>query len=322
MAAVGQIGRMIGHAQTAAGVLPAADDVRRAAERIEPHIRRTPVLAATVDGRQLTLKLEHLQLTGSFKIRGALNALLCQPGTGRVVTASGGNHGIGVATAAGLLGVPATIYLPQTVPADKERRIAATGAAIVRCGQRYAEAERAAREHAAKDGLRYLPAYDDADVVAGQGTVGLEVADQAPECDTVAVAAGGGGLIAGVSLAVGARTVVGVEPEGCSCLHAAVAAGEPVDSPVDSIAASALGASRVGQIPFAVLRAGLDARRTRLALVSDREILAARERLWEEFRLAVEPAAAAPFAAWLAGRVPGAHACLVICGANTDWTPS
>jgi threonine dehydratase len=299
-------------------VLPTVDDVPRAAERIAPYIRRTPVLEAAVDGRRLTLKLEHLQITGSFKLRGALNALLAGPPAGHVVTASGGNHGIGVATAARLLGRAATIYVPQTVPADKARRIAATGAEVVRHGAVYAEAEQTARDDAARAGLPYLPAYDDPDVVAGQGTVTLEVAEQVPGCDTVVVAVGGGGLVAGTSLAAGAeRTVVAVEPAGCACLHAAVAAGEPVDAPVDSLAASALGATRIGRVPYAILRAAPP----RLALVSDADLLAARDRLWDEFRLAVEPAGAAPFAAWLAGQVPGEHACLIVCGANAPWSP-
>jgi threonine dehydratase len=201
---------------------------------------------------------------------------------------------------------------------------------------RYADAEQAARRLAGRAGARYLHAYDDAAVIAGQGTVGLEVAAQAAECDTVAVAVGGGGLIAGVSVAAG-RTVVGVEPEGCQALHAAVAAGRPADVPIDSVAASALGATQVGAAPFAVLQdavlraaasrgrapepAGRPAAALRLALVSDAEMMAARDRLWEEFRLAVEPAAAAVLAAWLAGRVPGEHPCLVLCGANDDWTP-
>lgn len=328
---------------------PGVADVRRAAERIAPFARRTPVLTAVVDGRPVTLKLEHLQLTGSFKLRGALNALLVgsppqraapagsavpavpggsvppasevpvgRPDPAPVVSASGGNHGLGVATAARLIGVPAVIYVPRTVPPDKERRIAATGAEVVRHGRWYAEAEAAARAHADRAGLRFLPAYDDVDVVAGQGTVGLEVAEQAPDCDAVAAAVGGGGLLAGVGRAIGARTVVAVEPDGCASLHAAFAAGEPVDAPVDSIAASALGATRVGRIPFAMLRAAAPV----LALVTEDEIRAARDRLWDEFRLAVEPAGAVAFAAWLAGRVPGDHACVIICGANTDWTPA
>jgi threonine dehydratase len=299
--------------------LPVAGDVAAAAARIGPYVRRTPVFPAVVDGRPVTFKLEHLQLTGSFKVRGALNALLCSGATAPVVTASGGNHGIGVATAAARLGVRATIYVPESVPPDKAARIAATGADVVYHGSRYAEAEAAARAHASRDGLRYLPAFDDADVVAGQGTIALEIATQAPECDTVAVAVGGGGLISGVALASPPGTaIVGVEPEHCACLHAAIAAGEPVDSPVDSVAASALGATRLGRIPYAILR---DAN-LHLALVEDKRILAARDRLWDEFRLAVEPAAAAPFAAWLAGDVPGDHPCLVLCGANAPWTPA
>jgi threonine dehydratase len=300
-------------------VLPTIDEVRLAAGRIAPYIRRTPVIEATVDGRKLTLKLEHLQITGSFKLRGALNAMLAGPPADHVVTASGGNHGIGTATAARLLGRAATIFVPHTVPADKARRIAATGAQVVRHGSVYAEAERAARDHAARGDLPYLPAYDHPDVIAGQGTATLEVADQAPDCDAVVVAVGGGGLVAGTSLAAGVgRTVVAVEPVGCACLHAAVAAGEPVDAPVDSVAASALGATRIGRVPFAVLRAAPP----RLALVADADLLAARDRLWDEFRLAVEPAGAAPFAAWLAGQVPGEHACLIVCGANAPWSPS
>nr|MDT0658568.1 serine/threonine dehydratase [Micromonospora sp. DSM 115978] len=304
--------------QPVTGPPPTTHDVRRAADRIAPYVRRTPVLTAVLDGRPITLKLENLQLTGSFKVRGATHALLRGPAGVPVVAASGGNHGLGVAAAARLLGVPATIYVPHTVPADKERRIAATGATVVRVGDRYAEAACAALDHAAEAGLRYLPAYDDAGVIAGQGTVGLEIVEQAPECDVVAVAVGGGGLAAGVSLAVGDRAVVGVEPVGCASLHAAMAAGEPVDGPVDSVAASALGASRVGELPYALLRAA----GVRLALVEDAEILAARDRLWDEFRLAVEPAGAAAFAAWLAGRVPGRHACVIVCGANADWTPA
>ncbi|MFC0530708.1 serine/threonine dehydratase [Phytohabitans kaempferiae] len=322
-------------------VLPVAGDIASAAGRIAPYARRTPVFPAVVDGRPVTFKLEHLQLTGTFKVRGALNALLAgngsggggsaasAPGGGRapaastsgggapVVSASGGNHGLGVATAAARLGVPATIYVPENAPPDKTARIASSGATVVHHGQRYAEADAAARAHADRDGLRYLPAYDHADVVAGQGTVGREIAMQAPECDTVAVAVGGGGLIAGLALASApGTTVVGVEPEGCACLHAAMAAGEPVDSPVDSVASSALGATRVGRIPYAILR---DAD-LHLALVDDAQILAARDRLWDEFRLAVEPAAAAPFAAWQAGLVPGDHPCIVLCGANAPWS--
>ena len=297
--------------------LPTPEDFRAAAARIAPYVRRTPVLRATVDGRPVTLKLEHLQVTGVFKIRGALNALL----TARpphVVTASGGNHGLGVATAARWLDIPATVFVPGTVPEVKARRIAAAGANVVRTGTVYADAERAAREQADRDGLYYVHAYDDPAVVAGQGTVGLEIASDLPGADVVAVPVGGGGLLAGVSGAIAPRRAVAVEPEGCPTLHAAVAAGAPVEVGADSVAASALGASRAGDLALAAYRNN----QVGLALVSDQEILAARDRLWEEFRLAVEPAAATVFAAWLAGRVPGDDPCLLLSGANADWVPA
>jgi len=339
--------------------VPTPDDYRAAAARIAPYVRRTPVLRAAAGGRPVSLKLEHLQVAGVFKIRGALNALLVRggdppgpPGMGGyappvpplegyappmppregspppispgVVTASGGNHGLGVATAARWLGIPATVFVPGTVPEAKARRIAAQGAEIVKAGSVYADAERAAREFAARHGRYYVHAYDDPAVVAGQGTVGLEIAEDIADCDVVAVPVGGGGLLAGVSGAVAPadrrspRRIVAVEPEGCPTLHAAVAAGEPVEVGADSVAASALGASRVGDLAFAAYHANP----VTLALVSDEQILSARDRLWEEFRLAVEPAAATVFAAWLAGQVPGDSPCLVLSGANADWAPA
>jgi len=302
--------------------IPSAVDVQHAAERIAPHARRTPVLRANVDGRPVVFKLEHLQRTGSFKLRGALNALLAGELPERVVTASGGNHGLGVATAAALLEVPATVFVPHTAPEAKVRRIAATGAEVVRHGNTYAEAAAVAQDLAEKPDIRLLHAYDDPDVVAGQGTVGLEVLADAPEVDAVVAAVGGGGLAAGIAVALSGdgadRVTVAVEPEHCCALHRALAAGAPVDTEVNSVAASALGATRVGQLPFAVFTT----RPTRSVLVSDDEILAARDRLWEEFRLAVEPAAAAPFAAWLAGRFEAELPCLVLCGGNADWTPA
>ncbi len=298
---------------TTVNILPTPEDVASAAARIAPYARRTPILRATVDGRPVVLKLEQLQLTGSFKLRGALNALLADL-PARVVTASGGNHGLAVATAAALLGLPATVYTPESVPAAKARRIEATGAHLVRHGTTYAAAAAAAIANA--EGARYLPAYNDPMVVAGQGTCAAETVADVPEVDTLVVAVGGGGLAAGTALGAGGRPVIAVEPEGCRALHDALAAGRPVDSAVSSVASSALGATRVGDLPFELLR-GVTS-----VLVSDAELLAARDRLWEEFRLAVEPAGAVPFAAWLAGRVPGDLPCLILCGANTDWLPA
>ncbi|MFE1168393.1 threonine/serine dehydratase [Nocardiopsis sp. NPDC058789] len=302
---------------TTAPAVPTATDVRAAAERIAPYARRTPVMRAEIDGRPLTLKLEHLQRTGAFKLRGALNALLGGAPTDRVITASGGNHGLGVATAASMLWVHATVYVPETVPEAKAAPLMDTGAEIVRVGEEFAVAAEAALARAESEGVRYLHAYDDALVVAGQGTLGLEIAADAPECDTIAVAVGGGGLIAGVRLGAGGRRVVGVEPEGCRSLGAALEAGHPVRTPVDSVASSALGAATIGRVPFEVLRANP----VTTTLVSDAEIISAQTRLWQDFRIAAEPAAAVPFAAWLAGRVPGDNPCLVVCGANADWRP-
>ncbi len=312
MTGSGTVGHM--SPQTAHAV-PTATDVRAAAERIAPHARRTPVLHTEVDGRPLTLKLEHLQRTGAFKLRGALNALLGGPPTDRVITASGGNHGLGVATAARLLGVHATVYVPETVPRAKAAPLAATGAEIVRVGEHYAVAAEAARARSEAENVPYLHAFDDPLVVAGQGTIGLEIAADAPECDTIAVAVGGGGLVAGVRLGAQGRQVVGAEPEGCQSMHAALAAGHPVEGTVDSVASSALGAASLGRVPFEVLRE----HPVTPVLVSDAEIVQAQDRLWEEFRIATEPAAAVPFAAWLAGRVPGERPCLVVCGANAQW---
>ena len=302
---------------TTAPAGPTATDVRAAAQRIGPHIRHTPVMRTELDGRPLTLKLEHLQRTGAFKLRGALNALLGGEPTDRVITASGGNHGLGVATAARILGVRATVYVPETVPEAKAAPLRATGAEIVQVGEHYAVAAQAARRQADAEGVRYLHAFDDPLVVAGQGTIGLEVATDAPDCDTIVVAVGGGGLAAGVRLGAGERRVVGVEPEGSQSMHAAMAAGRPVATPVDSVASSALGASTLGQVPFEVLRT----HPITPALVDDAQIIDAQTRLWQEFRIATEPAAAVPFAAWLAGRVPGENPCLVVCGANADWRP-
>ncbi|MPY78115.1 MAG: pyridoxal-phosphate dependent enzyme [Actinophytocola sp.] len=298
--------------------VPTAIDVDTAAIRCHGHVRHTPLLRTEVNGRPCLLKLEHLQRTGSFKLRGALNALASGERPTQVITASGGNHGLGVATAAKSLGLPATVYVPETVPEAKARRIEEAGATLVRHGVSYAECASAAHDAVARTGARYVEAYNDPDVVAGQGTVAREVVREAPEVDAVVVAVGGGGLAAGTALGSDGGTTVAVEPHGCSCLHQALAAGEPVDTDVDSIAASALGATRIGDVPFSVLRSA----NLTSVLVTDDDILAARDLLWEEFRLAVEPAAAAPLAALVAGRVPGELPCLVLCGANTTWTPS
>lgn len=283
---------------------------------LSQYVRRTPVMHVSVDERPLVLKLEHLQLTGSFKIRGAVNKLLSlnvpTDVTG-VVTASGGNHGIAVAQAAQLLGAHATVFVPVTAPETKTRRIEALGAKLIRHGNTYAEAAAAARDF----GLTYIEAYNDPEVIEGQSTVTREIVEDAPAVDSIVIAVGGGGLVAGAALASGGRHIIAVEPENCRALHNALQAGEPVDSEVRSIAADALGATRAGSLALEILQQ----QRVSSVLVSDEDILAARDRLWSEFRLAVEPAGAAAFAAFLRGDVPGELPCVVLCGANSEWQP-
>ena len=298
--------------------LPTEIDVRQAATTIAPYVRRTPVLRTELDGRELVFKLEHLQRTGSFKLRGAVNAMLAGPLPKHVVAVSGGNHGLAVATAAAILGVSATVYAPENIPAVKARRIAEAGAELVtfdRIATAFAEAERVS---AAEPDTKYLHPFALPEVIAGQGTCAAEAVADEPGIDSIVVAVGGGGLAAGSVLGGGGRHVVTVEPEGCRCLYDARAAGHPVESAVDSVASSALGANRTEDTNFAILNT--DA--VTSVLVTDEELLAARDLLWSEFRLAVEPGAAVPFAAWLAGRVPGELPCVILCGANTDWTPA
>ena len=301
--------------------LPTRDDVAAAAARIAPHLRRTPLIAVDLAGRRLWLKLEHLQVTGSFKARGATNAVLSlpEPPTA-VVAASGGNHGLGVAHAAAVAGATATIVVPETVPDEKARLLTAAGASVVRHGVQYADAQAHAQQLAATMHAPFLHAYDDPAVVAGQGTVALEVLeDTGDEVDAIVVAVGGGGLIAGSATACrgSAVGVYGVEPEGIPTMHAALAAGEPVDVEVNSLTASALGARRTGQLNFAVALEAVE----QVLLVSDDDILAARDLLWSEVRLAVEPAGAAGLAAVLSGQLDAQQPCIVLCGATSAWLP-
>lgn len=306
-------------------------EIEAAAERIRPHIRRTPLLELRRTARRtlpwdVVLKLESLQVTGSFKPRGALNALLSLPRAkieGGVVTASGGNHGLGVAYAARTLGVPATVYVPETAPLVKRERIASWGAEVRLAGREYAVAAEAAHGDAERNGKPYLHAYAAAPVIAGQGTVALEFVEDAgaPQLDYLLVAVGGGGLIAGMATAVSEMpwlTVVGIEPEGAATLHAAWQAGAPTDvERLDSFAADALGARRVGDLNYALARPHV----ARVELVTDDDIRAAQRFLWEETQLVAEPGGAAALAGLLSGkaRVPeGARVGVLVCGGNAS----
>jgi threonine dehydratase len=303
-------------------------DVEAARERIRAHVRHTPVLEL---GRgelagELLFKLEFLQHTGTFKARGAFNRVLAAQASGQldprvgIVVASGGNAGLANAYAAARLGVPAVVFVPETAPAIKVARLKAYGATVMPAGVEYATAYAAAQEHVTRTGAVYCHAYDQPEIAAGAGTLALELLEQTSEpVDTVVVAVGGGGLMAGVTAALeGLPTqVVAVEPETAPTLRAALDAGEPTDVSVSGIAADALGARRVGDIGFDMARRA----NVRSILVDEAEIIAARALLWDRWRIIVEHGAATALAAVTSGR----HAAqrderlaVVLCGANTD----
>jgi threonine dehydratase len=263
--------------------------------------------------------LELLQYTGSFKPRGAFNRLLtAERSAGGIIAASGGNHGAAVAYAARSLGMGAEIFVPSGTPAAKVARIASYGARVVQGGETYAEALTASRLRQSETGALEVHAYDHADVLAGQGTVGREFEQDAPELTHVLVATGGGGLIGGIAAwYAGSAAVVSVEPEGCPALHDALRAGRPVTAPVGGLAADSLGARQVGALMFPIAQRFV----SQAVLVPDAAILAAQRLLWEQFRLVAEPGGATALAALLSGRfVPpdGARVGVVVCGANTD----
>ncbi len=301
------------------------DDVLAAANRITGRVRRTPLLdveAGVLGPGAVVLKLEQLQHTGSFKARGALSALLAVgdlPASG-VVAASGGNHGLAVSWAAGQLGVPATVFVPATAPASKVAGLRRLGADVHLVGERYADALAAAVEHQRTSGALAVHAYDEPAVVAGQGTVGLELSEQAGGVDTVLVAVGGGGLAGGIAAAMaGEARVVGVEPLGCPTWHNAYAAGGPVDVEVGGLASDALGATRLGDVAWSVL----ELTGATSVLVEPGDVARARQLLWQQLHMVVEPGGAVAVAALLGGAYVPAEderVAVVLCGANTDPT--
>ncbi len=298
-------------------------DIEAAAERITGHVRYTPVArlepgAFGVPGI-VTLKLELLQHTGSFKPRGAFSRMLsAEVDDSGVLAASGGNFGLGVAYAAHELGHHAEIFIPETSPQVKVDRIRALGAEVHVIPGYYADAYAACEERAFDTGAILMHAYDQEAVVAGQGTIGPELQMQVPDIETVLVAVGGAGLIGGIAAwFAGEARVVGVEPEACPTLHAALDAGEPVDVEVGGLAADALGAMRAGRIGYEIARRFVD----HVALVSDEAIAEAQRRLWDECRVLAEPGGAASLAALLCGAYiprPDERVVALICGGNTD----
>ena len=296
-----------------------AAEIEAAAARIKGHVVETPVVTVEAFGLDypVELKLEQLQHTGSFKARGAFNTLLSSdvPDAG-IVAASGGNHGAASAFAANRLGHRAAIFVPELAGPAKIALIERAGADLTVVAGEYANALEQAEAHEAKTGAMQIHAYDAVSTVAGQGTLMREWEAQGLEADTVLIAVGGGGLVAGaMAWLQGRRKVVAVEPETSRALHAALEVGKPVDVTVSGVAANALGARRVGDICFDL------ARETEVvsALVSDEAITQAQKALWQESRLLVEPAGAAALAALMGGAytpAPGERVAVLVCGGN------
>jgi threonine dehydratase len=299
-------------------------EIEEAAGRIAPHVRRTPVIevaGGTFAGvaHPLTLKLECLQVTATFKPRGAFNRMLSAkvPASG-VIAASGGNHGIATAHVAKTLGHRAEIFVPEVISAAKVVRLEDLGAAVTITGKVYGDALAASQKRAAETGALVLHAYDQPEILAGQGTVAREFEEQAPGLDTVIVAVGGGGLIGGMAAWYRGKTkLIAVEPKTSRALHAAMEAGKLVDVDVSGVAADSLGARRVGELMFPLAREYVE----RVVLVDDAAIVAAQKALWRALRVVAEPGGAAALAAVLSGAytpAPNERVGVLVCGANCD----
>jgi threonine dehydratase len=290
---------------------------------IRPFVRCTPVV--TVDRADfgpaagpLTLKLEQLQHSGSFKVRGAFANLLLRdiPPAG-VAAASGGNHGAAVAYAAGVLGIPARIFVPEVSSAAKISRIREYGADLVIRGHTYTDALAVSEAWVAETGAMPVHAYDQAETILGAGTLGLELLRQAPGVSAILASIGGGGLISGIATAcAGQARIVGVEPDGAPTMTAALRAGQPADAPAGSVAVDSLAPRRVGELTFSVVSRQVHS----VILTTDAAIAAAQRLLWDRLRVVGEPGGCAALAGLLSGQYspgPGEHVAVVISGANT-----
>lgn len=303
------------------------DDILTADQRIAPHIRRTPVMdvagAALGLDHPVVLKLELFQHTGSFKARGAFNNLLSRdiPAAG-VVAASGGNHGAAVAYAGAELGIRARIFVPEIAGASKISLIEQAGADLTVVPGAYANAAEAAMAYQAETGALSIHPYDAPETLAGQGTLALEMAGQAPDLDVVLVAVGGGGLLGGVAAAyAGSDTrVIAVEPETAPTLHNALRDGPETDVEVSGIAANSLGARRIGRTAYEIARAeGIET-----VLVTNDAIAGAQKTLWQGARVLAEPGGACALAALTSGVWQPRDTCrvgVIVCGANLDPAP-
>jgi threonine dehydratase len=310
-------------AVTAADVIT-PEAVAAVETRIRQFVRRTPVISIDradfgLSPGPLTLKLEQLQHSGSFKARGAFANLTLRdiPAAG-VAAASGGNHGAAVAYAAGVLGVPARIFVPVVSTAAKVSRIRGYGADLVIEGDTYSDALAISQEWVAASGAMPVHAYDQAETILGAGTLALELRQQTEGVTTVLAAVGGGGLLSGIVAAYAGRArVVGVEPDGAPTMTEAMKAGRPVDADTGSVAVDSLAPRQVGQLTFAVVSRHAHS----VVLVSDEAILQAQQALWDTLRMVAEPGGCAALGALLSGRYvprPGESVAVVISGANTS----
>jgi threonine dehydratase len=313
----------------------ALEDFEAARERIRPYVRHTPILPPPqlrggdpyVAHNQslpanLQLKLENLQVSGSFKIRGAYNTLLQLDAEQRqrgVITASGGNHGVAVAYAAWQLRIPAIVYLPERASADREARIAAWGAQVIRYGEAWDYANNQALLHAERDGLAYIPAFDAEKTMLGQGTLGLELLDDVPELDCVLIAIGGGGLIGGMAAAIKQRRpnvrIIGVEPTGAASMLHSLRAGYVNKLPHTSSIIDTLSPLAVSESTLSLAQQYVDD----VVLCDDEQSVAAMRWLWTECNQLVEPAGAITLAALMTGAVDlssYAHPVALVCGGN------
>lgn len=306
--------------------LPTVADVLAAAQRVQGVARRTPLershALSEAAGTEVFLKLENLQRTGAFKLRGAVNALASldpERRAGGVVTASAGNHGVGISWASGALGVPATVFVPATAAATKRRRIARFGATLREIPGGYDEAHHAAEAYAAETGLPFVNAFSDPAVVAGQGTVGLEVFADLPQVRTLVVPAGGGGLVGGVGIvarALGlAVRVIGVQTEATSAMHESLRAGELRSPPVLPTLCEGLSGD-IDARSLALARRVVD----EVVLVTEAGVRSAIRWLYEEEGIVAEASAAVVAAAFLEGRLPALRGpvAVVVSGGNID----
>lgn len=294
-------------------------------KRISKYIRRTPMIKAkpvkhAVEG-SLYLKLENMQITGSFKARGAVSKLRSLPTeqlSRGITTASGGNHGLGVAYAGWLAGVPTTIYLSSNVPPIKAQKLQEWGAKVIFEGEVWDDANEAAMKAAKAQNIAYFHPFADTAVIAGQGTIALEVLEELPDMDTIYVAIGGGGLISGVSLAAKlinpSIRVIGIEPVGAPKLHESLKAGHVVELAQIATKANTLAPRKSDPLNFDIIRHYVDD----IVLVTDDEMTEAARWLWNELGVAAELSGAAATAAVLCGKVPpAARACALVCGTGT-----